>query len=223
MNGWTVLALILAALPVLLLSVPLTCQARGYLRTGEQRLKLWFSWGRGLLAVALEINGSKTSSRVRLAGITLPVHRIKPGTGLRKNKPKDPIKHKKERRLDFSDIAAALNRQFLAELLGYMKRLFDSLQPRLRLSGVYGADDPAVTGMLAGLTATLYAGRRRLDLDADFSGPVVDITGSFKVRAVPIIILWLTIRFLLAKPVRSYWWTRRKKILKQPKEASYYV
>ena len=223
MSGWTVLPLLLVALPLLLLSVPLTCRARGCLRTGERRLKCRFSWGRGLLVVALEIDGSITSSRVRLAGITLPLPRIKPGTSPKKNKSKNQPKRKKESGLDFSDMAAAVNRQLLTELLGYLKRLFSSLQPRLRLSGVYGADDPAVTGMLAGIITTLPAGRRHLDLDADFSGPVVDITGTLKVRIMPIIVLWITTRFLLAKPVRSYWWTRRKKIPKKPKEASHYV
>lgn len=96
---------------------------------------------------------------------------------------------------------------------------------RLRLSGVYGTDDPALTGLITGLMAALHAEHINLDLDADFSGPVLDIAGETSGRMVPIVILWLTIRLLLAQPVRKLWWAQLKTKFnrRKPKEVAQYV
>lgn len=228
MSGWTVLIVILVMLPVGLLSVPLTFKARGCLRAEERRLELGLSWGWGLLAADTEINGKKTAFRLRLAGMALPVHRKKPGdarVAKAARKVRKKAGRKKRHGLNLTAISAVLSRQLLLAALGYLKRLFKSFRLQLRLSGVYGADDPALTGLLAGVLAALQAGQYNLDLDADFSGAVIDIAGEASGRIVPIVIIWLTIRFLLAEPARRFWWAQLKKkfIRKKSKEVPQYV
>jgi len=56
----------------------------------------------------------------------------------------------------------------------------------------------------------LNAGHVNFNLDADFSGPALDITGETSGRIVPVVILCHTIRLLLDEPVRKLWWTRLK-------------
>ena len=223
MSGWTVLLVILVLLPVGLLSVPMNFKAKGSLRMEERNLKLRLAWGWGLLSAAVEINGQETTFRLRLAGISLPAPRKnKPvnaataSTGKPAGRAGKQAKNKKHagrhKKHDFSfpSIIAVLNRQMLAAVLGYLKRLFKSLRLRLRLNGVYGTDDPAMTGLIAGLIAALQAEHLKLDLNADFNGPIVDVAGATSGRMVPIVILWHTISFFLAKPVRKLWWAMLK-------------
>lgn len=224
MSGWTVL-LILVLLPVGLLSVPLSFKARGCLRAEDWRLEASIAWGWGLIAAAIGINGRKTSFRLRLAGIAIPVSRRDPGK-VRTKKIGKKTRRKEERHgFNLSTVNSVLNRKLLTAVLGYLKGMVGSLRLRLRLSGVYGTDDPALTGMINGLMAALHAEHFNLDLDADFSGPILDIAGETSGRMVPIVILWRTIRLLLAQPVRKLWWAQLKTKFnrRKPKEVAQYV
>jgi len=220
LSGWTILLVILVLLPVGLLSFPLTFKARGSLRKEERNLNLQLSWGWGLLSAAVEINGKESAFRLRLAGFWLPVPRKKPvhigttKTGKQTGRAgKQAQKHagrRKKHGFSLFSIIAVLNRQVLATVLDYLKRLFKSLRLRLRLNGVYGTDDPAMTGLIAGLIAALHAKHLKFDLDADFSGPIIDLAGETSGRLIPIVILWHTMSFFLAKPVRKLWWSMFK-------------
>lgn len=233
MSGWIILIAIIVLLPAVLLSVPLTFKARG-LTMGPQ-LKLRITWGGGLIAAVMETNGWKTVLRLRLAGITLPspTSRKKPGTARAaeksgRQKGRQEKVRKKKQGFSPPALSDVINRQLLAEVVGYLKRLIKSIRLRMQLCGVYGTDDPALTGLIAGLIATLRTKHCNFDLDADFSEPVLDVTGDVSGRVVPGVILWLTIRLLLSKPVRKLWWAQFKKKLtgkrlKKSKEATNHV
>lgn len=232
MSVWMVL-IILVLLPVGLLSVPLTFEAVGCLRTEERRLKAKIAWGWGLFAAAIGIDGGKTSFGLRLAGIALPAFRKKSGT-VRAEKIGKKTEKKAEKKagrkgekhgFNFFAVNTVLNRKLLTAVLGYFKSLIKSFRLRLRLSGAYGTDDPALTGLIVGLISALRADHFNLELDADFSGPVLDIAGESSGRILPIVILWLTLRLLLAGPVRKLWWAqlKNKLIRRKPKEAVQYV
>lgn len=227
MSGWTVVFLILVLLPLGLLSVPLTFKARGRLGPEERRLAGRASWGWGLLAATIEIEGRKTSFGLRLAGLALPVPRRRQGiagSGKSRKKAGKKTGRKVGPGFNLSMVKDVLNRQLLSVFLGCLKKLFKSLRLRLRLSGVYGTDDPALTGLLAGFTAALQVERCYLHLEADFSGPILDVAGETSARVVPMIMLWLTIRLLLAAPSRKLWWAWLKtKFRRKPKESVHYV
>lgn len=224
MSGWTVLILILL-LAVGLFSVPLTFKVKGCLRTEAQRLNVRLAWGWRLLVVTIGMNMGKMSFKLRLAGIALPVNRKNPGTVKAKKKRKIAGRKKERHGFNLSVVSMVLNKKFLAVVLGFSRKVFRSLRLRLRVSGVYGTDDPALTGLLAGLIAALHAGQVNLDLDADFSGQVLDIAGETSGRIVPVVILCLIICFLLAGPVRKLWWARLKLrfIRRKMKEDAQYV
>ncbi|MFZ5633090.1 MAG: hypothetical protein ACOY40_09615 [Bacillota bacterium] len=188
-------------------------------------MEVRLAWGWGLLAAAIGINGRKMSFGFRLAGIALPVSRKKPGTVRAKKITKKTGRKGERHGFNLSAVNTVLNRKLLTVVLGYFKRLFKSFRLRLRLSGVYGTDDPALTGLLVGLIAALHAEHFNFDLDADFSGQIIDVTGETSGRIVPIVILWFTICLLLAEPVRKLWWAQLKTkfIRRKPKEAEQYV
>lgn len=225
MSGLIVLILIPILLPVGLLSVPLAFEARGRLAQDKRRLEGKLTWGWGLLAATVGVAGRQTSIRLRLAGMGLPTPRRKHPTVKAKTPGKKAGRKRERHGFDLSMVSTALSRKLLAVAFVYLKTLFRSLRLRLQVTGTYGTDDPALTGLLAGLFAALHAEHLNLDLGPDFDGPILDVAGETSGRIIPIVILWLTIRLLLAKPVRRLWWTllKTKFIRRKPKEAAQYV
>lgn len=225
MSAWVFFILILALLPVVILSLPLTFKGGGCLGMEEQQLEARLAWGWGLLTATAGLNGSKKSFGIRLAGIALPVSRKKKAAVRAKKPVKKTGRRGKRHGFSFSAVSTVLSRQFLAIVLAYLKRIFGSCRLRLRLSGVYGADDPALTGLLAGLAAALRSEHFSSGLEADFSGPVLDIDIEISGRIIPIAIIGLTIRLLLAGPVRKLWWgqLKNKFIRRKQKEVAQYV
>lgn len=235
MTFWVFILIVLALMPLVLLSIPLAFRAGGVLRPEDQRLGGDFSWGFGLLAASVEFINGKTSFGVRFAGFKLPVPGLKKKAKKREeNEKKDKAKKSEVKEksgkmrktkggkwrhkmpgFSFSAAFRVLNRRLMGAVLEYMNMLFKSLRLRLNLSGIYGTDDPALTGMLAGMLAAMPFAYQSLSLEADFSGPALDVSGEISGRIVPIVLLWLTIRLLLAAPVRKLWWAWLKnKMLK---------
>lgn len=226
MSGWTILILVLVLSPVLLLTMPIAFRAGGVISPGGLGVEARVAWGWGLFAATVMKKGNETSIRLGLAGIPLSLPRRKPGKAgggdLKKKAGDGKIKKKAGRdgktgRFGLSTVGAVLNRKLLNAVLEYVKRLLGSLRVRLRLSGVFGADDPALTGAILALMAALHAENINLDLNADFSGPVLDVNGEISGRVVPIVILWLTIRLFLAEPARKIWWALLKSKLAKTK------
>lgn len=225
MSIWAILIVMLFVLPLVLLSVPLAFRARGGLSAEEQRLNLKLFWGWGLLALAVDAKGRKTSFSIKLAGIDLPGINKKPKAERPKKKNPKKTLPKKRPGASLPPITSVLNRKMLAAVLGYLKRLLKSMGLKLKLRGIYGTDDPALTGLLTGVMAALKAEHYSLDLEPDFSGPIIDVSGETSGRVIPTLILWLTLRLILTKPVRRLWWALLKKKItrKKPKEDALYV
>lgn len=224
--------LVLVLLPVMLLTIPLAFRAGGIISPGELRLEAGGAWGWGLLTANIGIRRNETLVRLRLVGLPIPVPGRKPGKArdgnLRKKDGRDEKKDGRDGKKDgFSlfAVSTVLNRKLINAVFGYIKRLLGSLRVRLRLSGVFGTDDPALTGVILALIAALRADNTNLDLNADFSGPILDVAGEISGRVVPIVILWLTMRLLLAGPVRKLWWAwlKSKLIRKKFKEVVQHV
>ena len=225
MSGWAVLIVILAVLTMGLLSVPLTFKAVGCLQPKEKRLEARVTWGWGVIATTIELNRGKPSFGLRFAGITVPVFRKKPVVSKAKNIRKKAERKKERNGFNLSTVFMVLNKKLLTVFLGYIKRLFGSLRLRLHLSGVYGTDDPALTGMIAAIFAVLRAEHINFDLNADFRGPVLDVAGETSGRIVPMEILWITLCLLISEPVRKLWWAqfKTKFIRRKQKEDAQYV
>ena len=230
-----ILVLILIFLPLGLLSVPVTFKARGAYRPGVKSLEANLAWGWKLFSTAIGIMGKEKSIRFSLAGIAFSAPRKKSGTiitgkikkkKIRKNSIKKKTRRKGEKKkFNLAAVKALLNKELLIVTLGYLKKIIQSIRLRLWLNGVYGTDDPALTGLLAGLIAALHTEHFKLNLDADFSEPIIDLAGEISGRILPIAILWFTIRIILTKTVRQLWWTQLKTkfVRKKPKEAAQYV
>ena len=111
------------------------------------------------------------------------------------------------------DVLAVLRtRGLLPGLVRTMRELLRSLRPRrLRVELVVGLEDPADTGVLAGMLAPLRLlfGRRALgkgsnvsiEVTPDFSGPRLQGYSCASVRFVPLKLIAIVIGFLFSRPV----------------------
>ncbi|OPX86326.1 MAG: hypothetical protein A4E53_03236 [Pelotomaculum sp. PtaB.Bin104] len=210
MSDWVAAIIVAVVLFIGFLSVPLSFSAVGCLSTEERLVGVRIAWGWGFLVAAIDLAGRKKSFGLRLAGFAIPTLRDKPGAGGKK-KANQKIRRMRIRRgFNFSVISKFVNRDLIHTLFRYLRKLIASLRLRLRLSGIYGTGDPALTGFIAGLAAAVRAEHINLDLEPDFCGTMFDVQGQATGRIVPLKILLLATALLLARPVRKAWWARLK-------------
>lgn len=219
--SWAVFGLLLI-LGVLLsvLSVPLSFAAEGCYSAGERRVSAWVSWG--LLKLKMLFPRGRHSSGLWLAGVRIPVKSRKRAAARVKRAKKREGKRGGLKTLARKD-PSLLSRDLLAAATAFLRRCLRALNLRVSLTGVFGTDDPALTGVLTGMAAVLEAANVRLDLTPDFSGPAADLTGTIEGRFVPIILLWLVLGFFLSRPVRRLWWGKVFKKRNKTKEVLQHV
>lgn len=106
-----------------------------------------------------------------------------------------------------------LERNFVNEVFGYLKKIFGILKPRnLYLRGVYGFEDPALTGFASGVisiakscfpNATIY-------LEPTFYDEVLRLDFKARGRIVLAPLMYQTIKTVLRKPVRRLLFKKKK-------------
>jgi hypothetical protein len=142
--------------------------------------------------------------------------------GTRKNISPQKPRAEKKRAGSTGNLTSFLNLQLFTAVKVVFRKLVRGLHLRWNLSGIYGFDDPSMTGVMIGVIAALNGGSSSLDLNPDFNRAVVDIRGSIRGWFSPLQILAICIVFALKKPVRAIWWPKIK-IRKKQKEALKYA
>jgi len=217
LHTWALLLSILVLLPVVLLSLPLSFKAVGYLDTQERQLEASIKWAWGLLSATVEMRGSKTAFLLRLAGVKLPEPRNKRGPTVEAKQKKDQAgrtakaaqkqaRHNKKAGGGLPAVTAALNSNLLRTFLKALQRIIKAFHLRLQLNGRYGTADPALTGLVAGLITALPVEHCCFNVHPDFSGPAIELAGEASGRVIPLVILGLALQLLVAKPVARLWW-----------------
>lgn len=92
-----------------------------------------------------------------------------------------------------------------SSVIGFLRKLVKSLNLKLKLEGVFGTDEPALTGMLFGFIFMLRTDNIVLNLQPDFTDLMIDINGSISSRFIPAHLLGQSLAFLFSKPVRRLW------------------
>lgn len=102
------------------------------------------------------------------------------------------------------------DRRLLATAIAFLRCLWRAFHLEVRLAGTYGTDDPALTGYLAALLATMDVDDIVCDLHPDFSCAILDISGSIRGHFIPAQLLALALTFMWQKPVRRLWLAKLK-------------
>ncbi len=211
---------VLLTVPVVLLTAPLAFRVSGHLATVESWLLAEFVWAGGLVKAQVQVAGKRPSLSIQFVGIRLRERRLKPRESLKSFRSEAGKKEYQRTRFPLATFRSLLNRELFASLLAYLGRVLSALRLHLNLSGYYGTGDPALTGILAGILGALAGEPFKLNLNPDFDGPRLDLKGTVRGRLIPIVILCLTVRLLLAVPVRRLWWAKVFKKRREIKEAT---
>jgi len=95
--------------------------------------------------------------------------------------------------------------EFFSEALSFLKEMLEVLEPReMYAKGCYGLDDPADTAALSSLImlACSCMPGVRLELYPVFDSELVDISLLIAGRVVPIMLVFIAVKYLLKKEVR---------------------
>lgn len=164
------------------------------------------AWLGGLVTVLLAVSDGKPTCFIKLGGWI---------RGFPIAKQRDVHPDKKSQKISVSSrvtsIKPYLNKELMAKGINFISRLIQCLNLGLRLEGEYGTGDPALTGYLVGLFASVSNDRHTINLYPNFIEPVLDLHGEIKGKVVPATFIWLTVRFLMSSPVRPLWLKRKSK------------
>lgn len=161
------------------------------------------AWAGGLASFMMVHKEGKTQLSYGILGF------IKQVPARRKKDSPEGEKSGKKRIIDsLSSLPLYLNQQIFVSVKDLMKKLLGAMHLQLNLSGIYGFDDPSLTGMIMGAIAVLEIKNNTVCLNPDFTGAVIDIKGSFGGWFVPLHILAIVVIFIFKKPVRAIWWPK---------------
>lgn len=197
---WLILLMALA-----LLLVPFSFRAQVRLdpkAAGEGQL----AWAGGLLAARFIFQNNTFDFFVRFGSWEKRLTKA-PGDSKveKRTRTKKPNKQRSIR-----SFKTFISTSLLKEVCHFLNRLQRSLHLKLRLTGEYGTDDPALTGFLAGLLAALNGSRTGLRLHPNFSETVLNLQGEISGRLIPAVLFCQLIGFLLTASVRKIWWSALK-------------
>lgn len=215
-----VFLLAVAVLFVFLLIMPFDLTARGEWGNSkyfEARLK----WAGGLAAIGFAVREGSFNTTLSIGGLTLWRGGKKKKSVARPEKQKPA---KKENGFSPPKILGLLSDGELFKVgIAFLKRLVRAFRLDIKLSGSYGTDDPALTGILAGLLALINGDKIKLNVQPDFTKAVIDLQGAMRSSVIPAEILGICLNLLWQKPVRRIWLSVIKTKIRFKKEVMQHV
>lgn len=118
--------------------------------------------------------------------------------------------HKNERT---GRIKEFLRLEFLHDAGSLFKDVLWMMKPhRVKIHGVYGFEDPSLTGMLCGLVPmlSLLVHASDIQLRPEFDDPFMDVSIAVSGRVIPAMLVMRMLRFVLKKNIRQKLFRRSK-------------
>lgn len=175
-------------------------------------------WTGGFLSLDITRSEGKIQTSLGLLGIK---KHMSPGAGTSR-KDQKPSPEKGREKSSGNNIMDFISRQLFAAVKDLLGKLIRAWHLNINLAGIYGFEDPSLTGIVMGLIATFQYVSGSIDLSPDFTEAVVDIQGSIRGWFVPLQVLVIALVFIFKKPVRALWWPKIK-IKRKQKEAVQYA
>jgi hypothetical protein len=209
-----------AVLLILLMIMPIDFTGRG--EWGDVRfVEIRLQWACGLAALGFAVREGSFDTALSIGGLVLW------RGGKKKKGSKRPVKQKPDKKNNDFNLRKTIELLSDAELfkagIVFLRRLIRAFRLDIKLSGRYGADDPALTGLLAGLLALINGDRIKLNVQPDFTEAVLDIRGALQSRVIPAELLGICLALLWQKPVRRIWLSIIKSKIRFKKEAVQHV
>ncbi|MHC1684784.1 MAG: DUF2953 domain-containing protein [Clostridiaceae bacterium] len=134
------------------------------------------------------------------------------------NKDKQPkIKEKKtkEKSTSRGSVKEYFEKRFLRDIIAYFKEVLEVIKPKsVKIHGIYGFQDPSITGILCGFIPliSLVIPNRDIMLEPVFDDDVLELDVSVSGKIILGIILVKTLALIFKESVRKKIFKRRKKV-----------
>lgn len=135
-------------------------------------------------------------------------------------KKKKRKKEKKEHKAK-NNLESMFDMKFIKEAFEYLKKIIRQVKPKhLQLKGVYGFEDPSLTGMTAGFIYTLQGivPQSKLQLQPCFADEVFELEAEVAGEILIGRIVYDTARFFLKPDIRKKIFKRSKKVKPKTKQ-----
>ncbi|MGB7606625.1 MAG: DUF2953 domain-containing protein [Lutisporaceae bacterium] len=133
-----------------------------------------------------------------------------------RKKKREKKEHKTENNLE-----SMFDIKFIKEALEYLKKVIKQVKPKhLHLKGVYGFEDPSLTGMIAGFIYTLQGivPQSKLQLQPCFTDEVFELEAEMAGEVLLGKIAYDTVRFFLKPDIRKKIFKKSKKVKPKTKQ-----
>lgn len=177
---------------------------------GNACVKLLF--GLVKLIISREKESSKVKMQISLCGINISMA-DKKKFKTRETK-KSEIKEKSSKKIQF-------NKNLFNILCNYTKEVLNIIKPKyIKADGIYGFEDPSMTGILSGLISIINTAypNNNINLFPRFEEEVYHIELEIMGKILGFIIIFKTIHLLMKKDIRKIIFSKKEKNMKHLKQ-----
>lgn len=214
-----IIAIVISILLILLLcllAIPFEYNFDGYVNEsiyGKGIVKWLFGLTR--FTVYKEKEESNIKVKFSLCGFGLPVNKSKNDN--KKNNKKNKNKDKKKDKRKSSQRKTKITKKLIGICYEYFKDIVNIIKPRyINVSGVYGFDDPSITGIVCGIISIINSTipNSIINVEPEFEDEVYDLKVNVSGRIIGFVILFRTLRFIMNKEVRKNIFSKKEKNVK---------
>jgi hypothetical protein len=192
---------------ILLLVLPFEIAGQGEWGL-EKSYRIKFSWAGNLVAFSLGAQQGLHYQLLTIFGVTLWRGGGNDREKLKKsNSPKKKAAQRGKSSFSLLEAKRMItDRNLLEACKSFLSRMIKAFGVKLKAWGTYCTDDPALTGIMAGLLAAISNDKITLDLEPGFAEDDLDLKGRLNCRFIIAELLGISLTFLWQKQVRKYWW-----------------
>lgn len=204
-----ILMLLLLSILVLILFIPFNYFMKGKI-DGHIGGSVETRWLFGLVKVIVYKYEDKPKIKIVICGLQVFSKEL-----IEDNERKEKKPDKKEKSKKKSKSKRSFGKDLILEFFKYFKDIINIVKPKyFKISGVYGFEDPSLTGMLLGLISIIKGAVPKAqiymepDFEEEFINIEVEINGDIKVC----VICYRTLKLIIKKEVRKFLFQKSKSV-----------
>lgn len=202
-----ILMLILLSILALIIFVPFKYLLKGKI-DGSIGGSIETIWLFGLVKFLVYKYEDKPEIRIVICGLKVFSKKL-----IEDNETKEKKSDKKEKSKKKSKSKRSFGKDLLLEFFKYFKDIINIVKPKhFKISGVYGFEDPSLTGMLLGIISIIKGAvpKAQIYVDPDFEEELMNIDAEIYGDIKVFVICYRTLKLILKKEVRKFLFKKSK-------------
>ena len=196
-----ILLCILLSILMLILFIPFEYFLNGKINDNAEG-KAEIRWIFGIIRIIICKYEDKPEMKIIICGLNIYNKKLTKVNS--EEKQKKPKKHKKQK--EESKLKRNIGKNLILELFKYFKDIINIVKPKyFRISGVYGFEDPSLTGMLLGIISIIKGAvpNAQIYVNPVFEEETINIEAEIYGNIKVCVICYRTLKILIKKDVRK--------------------